>query len=164
MSYINRTIVVQSDSRYLTQRVTAMIAGYDQAMATIGGIQQAADRANAAADRAEDIAESVSGMVLSYADMQALRDSTNALTSSTTVSVRTNGAWKVAPAAATDTHFSRLDGVRFYEAGPIFTTRARMAQAVARGDLAEGDIRMVRRMRYQVDPIGPDGLLALDLD
>ncbi|MTH33070.1 hypothetical protein GL279_00460 [Paracoccus limosus] len=164
MSYINRTIVVQSDSRYLTQRVTAMIAGYDQAMATIGGIQQAADRANAAADRAEDIAESVSGMVLSYADMQALRDSTNALTSGTTVSVRTNGAWKVAPAAATDTHFSRLDGVRFYEAGPIFTTRARMAQAVARGDLAEGDIRLVRNRRYQANPIGPDGLLALDLD
>lgn len=41
MNSINRTIIVEADSRYLTQRVLEMIASYDEALNTLGSIEQA---------------------------------------------------------------------------------------------------------------------------
>lgn len=50
MNSINRTIIVEADSRYLTQRVVETIAGYDEALNTLGSIEQARDEAKQARD------------------------------------------------------------------------------------------------------------------
>lgn len=59
MTYVNRTIVVQADSRYLTQRVVEMIGEFDAAMENIGTIEEARDEAVQAAEDASAVTDGV---------------------------------------------------------------------------------------------------------
>lgn len=55
-------------------------------------------------------------------------------------------------------------GFTFSEMGPRFTTRARAAAAVTRGRYTAGQTLWVMSRRYEVNAIGPDGLVAIDMD
>ena len=48
--------------------------------------------------------------------------------------------------------------------GTIYTTRAALAAAVTAGTYPDGTIAYVQGRRYRVDPIGPDRLVAIDMD
>lgn len=85
MNSINRTIIVEADSRYLTQRVLEMIASYDEALNTLGSIEQARDDARAAAGDAREAADAaeaaladVAGATLFAANIPGLQSDTAA--------------------------------------------------------------------------------------
>lgn len=60
MSAINRVIVVNDDSRYLTHRVIEVLEGYDDVQEAAGQAQQAAQDASQAAGEASQVAQDAS--------------------------------------------------------------------------------------------------------
>lgn len=100
-----------------------------------------------------------------FADRAALLASPTNWATGTILNTRLEGlAYKVAAGAALDHHATTAGGKKLYEAGWSFTTRARAAQAVTRGERVNGDIVTVAGKRFLVDAIGPDGLIALEMD
>ena len=117
------------------------------------------------AERAEAAAEiTLAAANFTFADKGAMLASTRSFALGTIIQTRKEGgAWTVASGTAPSPHETTAGGIRLYEAGWQFSSRARAAQAVARGERAAGQILFVQGRRYRVDALGPDGLIGLDL-
>lgn len=77
MTHINRTVVVERDSRALTLQVMGMIDQFDGAMTAIGTIESARNQAQAAATQAQEVLEQTIQMAdYTIADLDALKAST----------------------------------------------------------------------------------------
>ncbi|MBU3031358.1 SGNH/GDSL hydrolase family protein [Paracoccus marinaquae] len=122
--------------------------------------------AEAYAERAEAAAEiTLAAANFTFPDRQSLLADTRAFGANTVIQTRREGeAFEVAPTNASDHHFTTAGGVKLYEMGPLFSTRARLAQAVSRGRFSEGRVVFVRNRRYRVDELGIDGLCIVDAD
>lgn len=113
----------------------------------------------------DDLQTQAAGSALTVASRAALMASTMPLAAGTILSSRAESeAWIVASAGASDQHATTAGGVKLYERGPDFSTRARAVQSVARGEWPAGRVLHVNGARYVVDASFPGGIRALDMD
>lgn len=133
------------------------------------------DAAIEAADRAENAATDVHGASLIAEDLPALLADT-ALTypTGTVFMTRREGtSYQVADPSATDYHYITSGGVKLYEAGPSFSSRERLGEAISRSALDDGAAVFVAGQPYVIDStatgmssamwdIGIDGVRAPD--
>lgn len=150
----NELFHVFSIPRFTNSEAQVLLQDYRDAVAAEADrAEAAAGDADAAADRAEEAAGALDGAtVLTQPSLQAVLASTDTFAAGSLLQTRLEGAaYQVAAAAATDHHMTTAGGVKLYEAGPKFTTRARLGQAVQRGALPQGETVTVGGETYIVD-------------
>ena len=111
------------------------------------------DAAIEAAERAEDAATDAHGASLIAADLSALLADTAADYPTGTVFMTRRGgtSYQVAAPSATDAHYTTAGGVKLYEAGPVFSTRERLGEAIGRASLSSGSTVLVAGQPYVID-------------
>lgn len=110
MNYMNRTIIIESDSRHLTQRVTQVLGGYDDLSETLAETQAAATAAIAASENAVTASENAmtaaqeaqEAISLQAADLPTLLASTSGHANGTIFLTRKEGYSYEAVAADPD--------------------------------------------------------------
>jgi hypothetical protein len=92
--------------------------------------------------------------IITYNDAAGvLADTSSGLAPGTRLLAADGTAFEVAPLDATDHHAANAGGVKLYEDGRTFTTRARLASWIARGgDPAAGQIYTAGGVRYLGQP------------
>ena len=133
------------------------------------------DAAIEAADRAENAATDAHGASLIAEDLPALlADTASTYPTGTVFMTRREGtSYQVADPSATDYHYITSGGVKLYEAGPSFSSRERLGEAISRSALDDGAAVFVAGQPYVIDStatgmssamwdIGIDGVRAPD--
>ncbi|NNW55512.1 hypothetical protein, partial [Roseobacter sp. HKCCD8284] len=126
------TIVVPNEatatfSNLITQDVIIATDSLEQTI-------QARNDAVTAKNEAQDFANATEILVSKYYDSMAelLADTTNFAEGDTLFITTGKTSFKVAPSSELSPDETRTDGVKLYEAGPTFTTRARFIAAIGR--------------------------------
>lgn len=136
---------------------TAIVAGPNAS--EVSGAQGSANAAAASAAAAALYAPAY------FKDRASMIASTTAWAEGQVLNTRLEGAaWVVANPAAVDHHATTAGGRKLYESGWQFSSRARAAQAVGRGERTNGQTVFVNGRRFTVDlSRGWDGLVAVDM-
>lgn len=137
MTHINRTVVVERDSRALTLQVMGMIDQFDGAVNAIGTIEAARDEAQAAAAQAgAALEQTILAASYTIADLDALKASTVPYPVGAIIQTRAEGyAFEVVSSGG---HLTTAGGVMLRPA--LFSSRVTPRMFGARGD-GTGDDR-----------------------
>lgn len=146
--YSNRFKVEVLDGNAALSRQYAEIQG------SVSAAEAAAAEAAASAAAAEAAVETaISYVSQTYATQGEMLDSVDSYGPGEVLAVKNDGSSYVVTSDE-GYHYITAGLIRLYEAGPVFTTRARLGEAVARGALATGAQVKAEGTTYVIDPAG----------